>query len=276
METTEDILIVIPARYASTRLPGKPLVRIAGREMILRVTDIARHVCARNENCSYVVATDDSRIADFCREHGVAVVITSDECRSGTERCWDAVGRMERKPGFIVNLQGDNPLCPPWFIEQMIAAWRGDSAARVFTPCLRLSWDELDALRKAKEKTPFSGTTVLVDKAGYAMAFSKNIVPAIRKEDRMRASGPLSPVHRHIGLYGYAFDALRDYFTMEPSPYEEAEGLEQMRFLHNRIPVRMVEVDYRGRKSASGVDSPEDVERVEAIIAECGEFDLSL
>lgn len=271
-----SILIVVPARYASTRLPGKPLVKIAGVEMIKRVADIAAAICRVNENCSYVVATDDERIMEYCSTVDVPAVMTAETCRSGTERCWDAVCRQQHKPDFIVNLQGDNPLCPPWVIQQLIDAWR-TSAGDVFTPCIHLSWQEFDRLVEAKKTTPYSGTTVLVDKDGYAMAFSKNIIPAIRKPEKAHERLEMSPVRRHVGLYAYTYDALESYFRLPESDYELGcvEGLEQMRFLYNGLKVKIVESSYRGRKTTSGVDSPEDVARVEAILAEYGEYDLT-
>lgn len=271
-----SILIVIPARYASTRLPAKPLQKIKGIEMIKRVAAIAASVCKKNDCCEYVVATDHPSITDFCNQNGIPVVMTSETCRSGTERCFDAVCRMREKPAFIINLQGDNPLCPPWFLGQLIDAWKNDCEGQVFTPCLHLSWEEYDRMREAKEATPFSGTCVEVNASGYAMTFSKALIPAIRNEAKLRTLLDKSPVRRHIGLYSYTYDALEKYFGMASSPYELPEGLEQMRFLHHRIPVKMVEVDYRGRKSMSGIDSPEDVERAEKIIDEFGEFDLSI
>ncbi|MEG2319680.1 MAG: 3-deoxy-manno-octulosonate cytidylyltransferase, partial [Mucinivorans sp.] len=114
--------------------------------------------------------------------------------------------------------------------------------------------------------------TVLVDKLGYALAFSKNIIPAVRKADSLRAVLEQSPVRRHIGLYAYTRQALLNYTALEQSPYELCEGLEQMRFLYNHIPVRVVDVDYRGRRSMSGIDSAQDVARAEQIIVECGEL----
>jgi len=268
-----EILICIPARYASTRLPAKPLQKIAGIEMIKRVADIAAYVCKQNPLCNYVVATDDERILDFCRQHDIPAIMTAENCKSGTERCWNAVLQLEKCPEFIINLQGDNPLCPPWFLEQLIQAWQKDKNAQVFTPYVHLSWEEYDIFKEAKKSTPFSGTTVLIDYQEYALAFSKMIIPAIRKEEKLRKELEKSPVRRHIGLYAYTYNALKSYFELSPSPYEEPEGLEQMRFLHHQIPVKMVEVDYRGRKSMSGVDSPEDIIRAEAIIAEYWEFD---
>lgn len=278
-----DVLIVIPARYSSSRLPGKPLEKIAGKEMLKRVADIASYVTQKMNNCAYVVATDDERIEAFCFEESIPVVMTSDYCQSGTERCWDAVQKLEEtqpRPKFIVNLQGDNPLCPPWFLEKLILDWQqgnhSKDSGQVFTPYVHLSWDELDDLRETKKVTPYSGTTVQIDKHGYALTFSKLILPAMRKEKKLRETMEKPPVRRHIGLYSYTYEALEQYFGLEPGQYEEPEGLEQMRFVEHSIPVKMVEVDYQGRVGMSGVDSPEDIQRAEAVISECGEFDLSL
>lgn len=270
-----NILIVIPSRYASTRLPGKPLIKIAGKEMVLRVAEIADYVCRKVEGCEYVVATDNDRIVDLCTQNSVPVIMTSETCKSGTERCWDAVQKMGSRPDFIINLQGDNPLSPPWFLLALIEAWKNDPQGEVYTPCLHLSWDEYDRMKEAKKTTPYSGTTVEVDRLGYALTFSKAMIPIVRNEDKLRGLSDFSPVRRHIGLYAYTYDALEKYFIIEPSPYEAAEKLEQMRFLHNRMPVKMIEVDYQGRKSMSGVDSPEDLERAEKLLEEFGEFDLS-
>lgn len=276
MKASGHILIVIPARYASSRLPGKPLIKIAGVEMVKRVADIAACISKSNEHCEYVVATDHPSIMEFCAEYGIPSVMTAESCRSGTERCHDAVSKQAIKPDLIINLQGDNPLCPPHIIQAIIDTWRKDHAA-VYTPCIRLSWAEYDRLVESKKTTPYSGTTVLVDNRGYALAFSKNIIPAIRKPDKARATMPISPVRRHVGLYAYTHIALESYFSLPESIYEngDIEGLEQMRFLENELPIKMVEVDYRGRKTTSGVDSPEDLARVEAIIAEYGELDLT-
>lgn len=273
----KKILIVIPARYQSSRLPGKPLVKIAGKEMIKRVAEIADFICKKNPDCRYVVATDDERIKHFCQNNHIPVAMTAGTCKSGTERCWDAVQKEKENPDLILNLQGDNPLCPPHIIQSIIDCWN-NYPADVYTPCIHLDWTEYDRLIEAKKVTPYSGTTVLVDKFGYALAFSKNTIPAIRKPEKARAELPKSPVRRHVGLYAYTYDALRSYFSLEPSTYEQSvvEGLEQMRFLFNGARIKMVEVDYRGRKTTSGVDSPEDIARVEEILKEYGEFDLKI
>ena len=271
---SKKILIVIPARYQSTRLPGKPLYKIAGIPMIKRVAQIAAYVSRKFEDCKYVVATDDDKIVNFCNQEKINVIMTSEECTSGTERCFDAVKRATDKPDFVINLQGDNPLCPPWFLTQMIEEWKANDKGQVFTPFVQLTWEALDALRETKKVTPYSGTTCQVDKMGYALTFSKLNLPAIRKEEALRLKLAKSPVRRHIGLYAYTYDALEKYFELEAGEYEEPEGLEQMRFVEHGIPIKLVEVDYRDRKGMSGVDSPEDIARAEDIIKECGEFDL--
>jgi len=269
----EQILIIIPARYASSRLPGKPLIKIAGTEMIKRVADIASYVCRQNTDCGYTVATDDDRIMQFCEKNSIPAVMTSESCSNGTERCWDVLQRQKLTPRLIINLQGDNPLCPPWIIQDVIDEWR-NIRADVYTPCVQLNWDEYDKMVEVKKQTPYSGTTVLIDKDGYALAFSKNIIPAIRKPDKAKEKLAESPVRRHIGLYAYTYPTLENYFSDTKSVYEESyiEGLEQMRFLYNGLKVKMVHVDYRGRETTSGVDSSEDLKRVEEIINKYGEL----
>ena len=270
-----QILIVIPARYNSTRLPGKPLVEIAGVKMLKRVANIAQSVVSQQKDCSYLVATDDTRISFFCSKHNIPWILTSDNCSSGTERCYEVVQKLEEKPHFIINLQGDNPLCPPWFIEALIDSWRLSQVGEVFTPYVSLSWQELDSLRESKNITPFSGTTVQITQDEQALTFSKNIIPAIRNEASWRVTNALSPIKRHIGLYGYTLAGLTEYFAYSESNYEKLEGLEQMRFLEHGIPIKMVEVDYRGRNGMCGIDSPEDIKRAEDILKKDGELELS-
>ena len=270
-----DICIVIPARYSSSRLPGKPLREIKGKKMIERVCEIASYVCKHNDSCSYVVATDHDDILDFCHQRNIPVTVTPENCKNGTERCLSAVIELDLTPKLIFNLQGDNPLCPPHVIQRIINEWR-NSAADVYTPCVRLSWDEYDRMCSDKQITPFSGTTVLVNNSGYAMAFSKQIIPVIRDVGKAKSLFAFSPVRRHIGLYAYTYQALMQYNTLT-SVYESSciEGLEQMRFLENGLSIKTVEVDYKGRRTTSGVDNEEDIQRVEEIINEFGEFDFS-
>jgi 3-deoxy-manno-octulosonate cytidylyltransferase (CMP-KDO synthetase) len=266
---TKLISIIIPSRYQSSRLPGKPLIKIAGVEMVKRVADIASIVCDSREDCDYSVATDDSRIEEFCKRENIPVVMTRSDCSNGTERCWDAIAKRINKPELVINMQGDNPLCPPELILNLIDCWKNNQDVDLFTPAVQLSWDEYDRIIETKKITPYSGTTVLVDKNNFALAFSKAVIPAIRDIEKTKKLQPLSPVRRHIGVYAYTLEALRQYVELPQSNYELncIEGLEQMRFLENKFKIKIVQIDYHGKKTTGGVDSPEDIKRVEEIIA---------
>ena len=173
----------------------------------------------------------------------------------------------------MVNLQGDNPICPTWFVEAVINEYYKNDRVETVTPVVNLSWEELDKLREHKKETPFSGTTAVFNTEGDAFYFSKNIIPAIRKEEKVRAGMETSPVYRQVGLYGYRLDVLRKIAKLPEGVYEKLEGLEQLRWIENGIKVRCVKVDYRNygkMASLSGVDSPEDIARVEAVLAEYG------
>lgn len=265
-------MIVIPARYASTRLPGKPLVMICGQTMLQRVVNLALSASAGLSDVSVVVATDHEMIMQHCRELGVSAVMTAPDAPSGTDRVAQAVQQMSDKPDFVLNMQGDAPLTPPDFLQAMINAFISCPADMV-TPVTQLSWDELDALRKSKSTTPFSGTTAVFDeKTGEAFWFSKTILPAMRHEGMLRMKGSMSPIYRHIGLYGYSRRMLEIYHTLPEGRFEQLEGLEQLRLLENGYRIRCVPVDFCGRANMSGVDSPEDVLRAEGLIAKYGEL----
>ena len=277
-------LIVIPARYGSSRFPGKPLAELAGKKILQRVWDIASSVAASRPDCSAVVATEtpiapgegSAKIVEFCEQQGIPVVITPESCRSGSDRVWAVASALpeNERPEVLLNLQGDNPLCPPEFISALLDAFEEHPETQVATPCTRLSWEALDELREAKKSSPFSGTTVITGKDGNALWFSKNIIPGIRKEKEMRLKSAFSPVCRHVGLYAYKFAALAFFSHASLGEYEAFEQLEQLRFIENGIPVRMVEVEYPAgyTASTSGVDSPEDLARAEKLIAEAGEL----
>lgn len=267
--------IIIPARFTSTRLPGKPLVMISGQTMLQRVVGLSFAAAEGLQNVSVVVATDDERIVQHCEEIGVASVMTSVDALTGTDRVAEAVRQMTRKPDFILNMQGDAPLTPPDFLRAMIDAFAASPCDSV-TPVTQLTWNQLDDLRQNKLTTPFSGTTAAFDeKTGNAFWFSKNIIPALRQEEELRQKSDKSPVFRHIGLYGYSLNMLEKYLILPESKFEQLEGLEQLRLLENGYTLRCVPVDYQGRASMSGVDSPQDVVRAEALIAKHGELLLA-
>jgi 3-deoxy-manno-octulosonate cytidylyltransferase (CMP-KDO synthetase) len=147
----------------------------------------------------------------------------------------------------------------------LVQAYDQNPQLSVVTPVHRLCWAALDALRMNKQTTPFSGTTAIVAAGGRAVWFSKNIIPAIRKEDR---SAEFSPVYQHMGLYGYAYSALEAFCSWPESSYEQLEGLEQLRFLENNVPVQTVRITVD--HIHSGIDSPEDIARAEAFLAQQG------
>ncbi|WP_448661646.1 3-deoxy-manno-octulosonate cytidylyltransferase [Sphingomonas sp. CJ20] len=262
-------LIVIPARYGSKRLPGKPLLKIAGHSLLARVVAVARRAQQAFDDVDIVVATDDPRIAAHADEIGCDVVMTDSAISSGSGRALAAARARPTPPRAIINLQGDAPFIPADVVRQLIEAVRV-SEGGVVTPVVPLDWDDLDVLRAHKQSAPFSGTTCVRGPDGRAHWFSKNILPAIRDEEKLRAAGPASPVLRHLGLYAYRYAALEQFEAAEPSLYETLEGLEQLRFFALGIPVHTVEIA-RPRISMSGIDTAEDITLAERMIAEFGD-----
>lgn len=266
-------LIVVPARFGSTRLPGKPLLDIAGHTLLDRVVAIARRAAEQAGQCDVVVATDDSRIADHASALGVAVAMTSPDLSSGTMRAHAAAHQRPDLPPRVINLQGDAPFIPANIVADLLRALRQGSAD-VATPVFRLDWARLDRLRAHKRIAPFSGTTCIRADDGRALWFSKTILPAMRNEDNIRASAlsdtALSPVWQHLGLYGYSLAALDWFAAAAPTPYEALEGLEQLRFIEHGRAIATVEVDVPAHV-LSGIDTPEDLAMAERAIATFGD-----
>jgi len=263
-------IIIIPARHGSTRFPGKPLADIYGKTMLQRVWENAEK-SAEKTGAQIVIATDNKEIAAHAKNIGAEVVMTPHECKTGTDRALSAINSLSEKPEIIINLQGDSPLTPPRFITSLIEEMESSASVPVATLVVQLTWQELESLRENKKTTPFSGTTAIVDKNNDAIWFSKNIIPAIREEEKLSAAQNLSPVFRHIGIYGYRRKVLEDYVKLPQSHYEKLEGLEQLRLIENGYKIRAVKVDYKGYPSMSGIDTEEDAKRAEKIIKEHGE-----
>ena len=269
-----DTIIVIPARMGSTRFPAKPLAKIAGISMIRRTAAMA----AKISGVDYVVATDHSQITRHCEDYNIPVILTEPELRSGSDRAFAAAQITGNERGmaykYIINLQGDAPFTPPSHIEAILDRLRqggtDQGGADIVTPYITLTWDALDALRRDKEITPFSGTTLIADEVGRAIWFSKQIIPAIRNEADLRKKSPYSPICRHIGLYGYQLSALKAFISWPQSPYETLEGLEQLRALENGLTIQAVAVT-PAKLTISGIDTPEDLARAEALIAQYGD-----
>lgn len=256
------VSLIIPARYASSRFPGKPLAEIKGVSLLQRVWAIGSSVPGVDE---VIVATDDARIKQATEAFGAAAIMTPETCRNGTERAAAVLELLPEKPDIIINLQGDAVLTPPWVIAPVVDALRSDPSMAMATPAVALSSEQLSALKAHKETAPASGTTVVVDHAGDALYFSKAILPFQRKADARL------PIYRHIGLYGYQADTLRRLVSLPETPLERVEGLEQLRALYHGIPIHVAEVTYRDRTHWS-VDSPEDLTAAEDLIAREGEL----
>ena len=262
-------LIVIPARYGSTRLPGKPLIPIAGRLLLERVAAIAIEAAKSLGDVEVLVATDDARIDAAAWDLGLASVMTSPDITSGSGRALAATRAAGRDPALIVNLQGDAPFTSPTHIVEIVRHARA-SAADVTTPVVQLDWPRLDALRAHKQSTPASGTTCMRNAAGRALWFSKDVLPFMRNEAALCALGTLSPVLQHVGLYCYRRAALETFEAAPPSHYEVLEGLEQLRLIQLCLSIDAVVVPF-ARITMSGVDSPADLVRAEQLIDSFGD-----
>lgn len=242
--------VVIPARYASTRLPGKPLADIAGQPMIVRVAAAARR--ARTEGVW--VATDDQRIAAAVRLHGFDAVMTNANHVSGTDRIAEVADLLEWDDAdIVVNVQGDEPLLDPALLEAVAGALRGDPDAAMATAAHPLV-DAVDFFNPNVVK-------VVCDVRGRALYFSRAPIPWDRDRlaDRRNALPADLPAQRHIGLYAYRVGFLRRFGQLAASPLERCESLEQLRALWHGYPIQVVNVDHA---PAPGVDTPEDLERV--------------
>ncbi len=244
------VIGVIPSRYASTRLPAKPLALIAGKPLVQWVWEGASRASSLDE---LLIATDDDRIADLARSFGAKVVMTPVECASGTDRIASAVADMACD--LVVNIQGDEPLMTGANIDACVSALANDEAASVSTPMVALH----DPIAIAAPHV----VKVVSDAAGYALYFSRAPIP-----DRQRALPGddlpgAAPAMKHLGLYVYRYAALNAFTAMPPSRYERLEKLEQLRFLEAGYRIRMVETN----DDSIGVDTPADVAEVEAVMA---------
>jgi 3-deoxy-manno-octulosonate cytidylyltransferase (CMP-KDO synthetase) len=258
------VLIAIPARYASTRYPGKPLVALKGpdgeKTLIRRSWEAAMAVKGADR---VVVATDDDRIRDHALGFGAEVVMTSTDCQNGTERCAEVAAKL---PGFdiVVNLQGDAPLTPAWFIEDLVAGLRANPAAEIATPVLRCEGRMLSKLLEDRRNGRVGGTTAVFGAGGRGLYFSKEVIPFTGQS---YGDEDPTPVFHHVGVYAYRPAALAAYPAWPIGPLEKLEGLEQLRFLENGRQVLCVEVQAQGRQFWE-LNNPSDVPVIEAMMAE--------
>jgi 3-deoxy-manno-octulosonate cytidylyltransferase (CMP-KDO synthetase) len=255
--------IIIPARYASSRYPAKPLAPLEG------ATGVAKSLIRRSWECAsriagasgVWIATDDNRIADAVASFGGQVVMTSPDCRNGTERSAYAIDRLGDVADIIVNLQGDAPLTPDFVVTGLVEGLAADPKAIMATAAVRCSPTVYDHLIADQAQGRVGGTTVVFNRHGHALYFSKRVLPHMPSTAR----DAYASVHLHLGVYAYRREALATYMAMPPSPLEELEGLEQLRFLDGDRPVRIVPFEPIGWDCIE-LNNPGDTPAIEAVL----------
>ena len=213
-----------------------------------------------------VVATDDDRIKQHAERFGADVVMTSVECANGTERCAEAHSTLGGGFDVVVNLQGDAPLTPHWFVEDLVTGLKSKPDAEIATPVLRCDADTLNGLLADRQAGRVGGTTAVFARDMTAMYFSKEVVPFTSQSYK---DNDETPVFHHVGVYAYRPDALKAYSTWPTGPLETLEGLEQLRFMENNRAVLCVEVDAKDRQFWE-LNNPEDVPKIESMMAQMG------
>ncbi|WP_291368916.1 MULTISPECIES: 3-deoxy-manno-octulosonate cytidylyltransferase [unclassified Acinetobacter] len=250
--------IVIPARFASSRLPGKPLLEIHGRPMILRVVDQAKKVAGFDDLC---VATDDERIAEVCRAEGVDVVITSADHPSGTDRLSE-VARIKgwASEDIIVNVQGDEPLLPAQLVQQVAQLLESHPRSSMSTLC--------EPIHSLEEFQRDSIVKVVMSKYNQALYFSRATIPYDRDGAKQAVQQLHEQAYRHLGLYAYRVNLLQEYVSWDMGVLEKLESLEQLRVLENghRIAIAIAEANL-----PPGVDTQADLDRLNQMDVSCFE-----
>ncbi len=247
----DDFIAVIPARFASSRLPGKPLAEIDGIPMVVHVAKKAAASGARE----VWVATDSEAIASAVERHGFKARMTSPNHASGTDRIAEVVRDWPAET-LIVNVQGDEPLIEPSLIAAVAQALARDSGIRMATACCPIfSWDEMQNPNVVK---------VVLDAQGHALYFSRAEIPFARDASRVDPLPEKLPAFRHIGIYAYRAGFLETYSALPQARIERFEALEQLRLLWNGYKIGVIEAD----APHAGVDTPEDLERVRNILCE--------
>ena len=241
---------IIPARYASTRFPGKPLADILGQPMIQRVYERASHVLD-----TVVVATDDQRIYDAVVQFGGRVVMTSENHKTGTDRCYEALTKLPETYDVVINIQGDEPFIAIDQIEALKNCFVSDQIqlATLVKPFdANISIDELE-----NPNTP----KVILSQAGEAICFSRSVIPYLRGVEKSQWAAAHT-YYKHIGIYAYRTDILAQITKMTQTPLEQAESLEQLRWLENGLHIH-VAITLSDNHS---IDTPEDLQRVVALM----------
>ena len=235
-------IIVIPARYESTRLPGKPLLEVSGKSLVQLVYERASESRLAD---GVIVATDDRRIMDAALSFGAEAVMTSPSCKSGTDRVFEAV--KDTDFDLIINVQGDEPFIRPDMIDLLFSVMENESLD-VATLCAPVADDN--------EYSNPNTVKVVLDKNGFALYFSRSPIPYVRNGDTR------SMLYKHIGVYGFKREFLQQFVSMQKSRLEETESLEQLRILENGYRIKVLTTHYDG----FGIDTREDLQRARLIL----------
>jgi 3-deoxy-manno-octulosonate cytidylyltransferase (CMP-KDO synthetase) len=250
-----SVVIVIPARYASARFPGKPLIRLKGTTLIERCYRSAVDVPGVHQ---VVVATDDKRILDHVEAFGGVAVMTPESCVNGTERCAAALPLLTERPEILVNWQGDSPLIHQEYVTALVEGLRRHPHAELVTPVISCDSELFERLRADRRAGRVGGTMAVLSRHRKALYFSKELIPFADK-----ASVQDVPYYYHVGMYAYRPQVLEAYPTWPVGPLEKIEGLEQLRFLENDRYVAGIVVEGKGHWE---VNNPEDVAVVESFL----------
>lgn len=249
------ITAIIPARYASTRLPGKPLIDMLGKPLIQRVVEQARKAID-----NVVVATDDERIKEAVEKFGGRAVMTSEKCPSGTDRCREAFEKLGEESDVVINLQGDEPFIDPSLITRLGKAFEDPSTdiATLTVPFPKTA--------TFKDLNNPNSPKIVLDKNGNAMYFSRSVIPFLRDEDPDTWACKHT-YYKHIGVYAFRSDVLKEVAALPQGTLEKCESLEQLRWLESGYRIKVIETDH----STIGIDTPEDMAKAIEFIKAHGE-----
>lgn len=239
------IVGIIPARYASTRFPGKPLIDIKGKTMLQRVYEQAAKSRSLNK---VVVATDDQRILDHVNSFGGAAVMTAENHPSGTDRCWDALQQLKENYNYVINIQGDEPFIVPEQIDELAAVLKDDTVELATQMIEAESYEILFDKGEVK---------ITLNTNNEALYFSRMVIPFIKGIDE-KEWHKHHRYYRHVGMYAYRKDILEKITQLPVSSLEKVESLEQLRWVENGFKIKCVETRYESHC----IDTPEDVEKV--------------
>lgn len=249
-----SFIVVIPARYASTRLPGKPLSDIAGKSMLQHVWERA----GTSGASEVVIATDDERIAAACADFGARCLMTRADHASGTDRLAEVVAQLGlTEEHIVVNVQGDEPLIPSAVIDQVAGNLRRNSSASIATLC--------EGITDATVLRDTNAVKVVFDENGRALYFSRATIPWPRDHEASTGGMPEGQWYRHIGIYAYRAGFLKRYSQWQPAPLELTESLEQLRALYKG---EAIHVEPACAAVPGGIDTPADLDRVRGLFAQ--------